>query len=81
MSGKGTLFSWTIIQEAPAPGFRDRLPLIVGIVELAEQPHLLLAANLLEIAPEDLRLGMALEVVFEAVTEDATLPQFRPVKG
>ncbi|MBK8629438.1 MAG: OB-fold domain-containing protein [Sphingomonadales bacterium] len=81
VSGKGTLFSWTIIQEAPAPGFRDRLPLIVGIVELAEQPHLLLAANLLEIAPEDLRLGMALEVVFEAVTADVTLPQFRPVKG
>jgi uncharacterized OB-fold protein len=81
VSGKGTLFSWTIIKEAPAPGFRDRLPLIVGIIELAEQPHLLLAANLLNVAPDALTLGMPLEVVFETVTEDCTLPQFQPVKG
>jgi uncharacterized OB-fold protein len=81
VSGKGTLFSWTVLKEAPAPGFRDRLPLIVGVIELAEQKHLVLAANILEASVEDLKLGMPLEVVFEKITEDCTLPQFRPVKG
>ena len=79
VSGKGSLFSWTIIKEAPAPGFRDLVPLIVGIVELDEQKHLLLPANILGLAPEDLKLGMKLEVEFEQITGDCALPQFRPV--
>lgn len=78
VSGRGTLFSWTVIKEAPAPGFRDKVPLIVGIVELAEQPHLLLAANIQSIAAEDLRIGLPLAVSFEQVTADCALPQFHP---
>jgi uncharacterized OB-fold protein len=81
VSGKATLFSWTVLHEAPAPGFRQMLPLIVGVVELAEQAHLVLGANLLDVRVEDLCLGMPLEVVFEQVSEDCTLPQFRPAKG
>lgn len=78
VSGQATLFSWSIIREAPAPGFRDRLPLIVGIVELAEQPHLLMVANILGLAEADLRLGLPLQVEFEPVDDECTLPQFRP---
>jgi uncharacterized protein len=80
VSGKGTLFSWTVLQEAPAPGFRHMLPLIVGVVELAEQEHLVLGANILEVRVDELKLGMPLEVVFEQVTDLCTLPQFRPVR-
>lgn len=81
VSGKGVLHSWTVIQEAPAPGFRRMLPLIVGVVELAEQPHLVLGANILEAHPDGLRLGMELEVVFEKLNDECTLPQFRPVRS
>ena len=81
VSGKATLFAWSIIKEPPAPGFVGRVPLIVALVELAEQPHLLLSANILEADAADLRLGMPLEVVFETVTEECALPQFRPVGG
>lgn len=77
VSGRGQLFSWTIVNEAPAPGFRDRLPLMVGIVELAEQEHLLLAANIFGAAAADLRLGQQVEVWFEPLSKDCTLPQFR----
>ncbi len=81
VSGKATLFSWTVLQEAPAPGFRHMLPLIVGVVELAEQAHLVLGANILEARVDELKLGMPLEVVFERVSDDCTLPQFRPARG
>lgn len=80
VSGKATLAAWTVIKEAPAPGFRHMLPLIVGVVELAEQEHLVLGANVLEAGVEELRLGMPLEVVFEKLTDECTLPQFRPVR-
>lgn len=81
VSGKASLHSWTVLREPPAPGFRDRVPLIVGLVELAEQEHLLMGTNILEARPEELRLGLPLEVVFESVTQDCTLPQFRPLRG
>jgi uncharacterized OB-fold protein len=80
-SGRGRLHSWTVLTDAPAPGFVGRLPLVVGVVELAEQEGLLMVANLLEAEPAELRLGLPLEVAFEAVTADCVLPQFRAVKA
>jgi len=81
VSGKATLFSWSVIKEAPAPGFRDMLPLIVGMVELVEQPHLLLMANILGASEGELKLGMALQAEFENLTDDCAVPQFRAVRG
>jgi hypothetical protein len=52
------------------------VPLIVGIVELAEQPHLLMVANLLELEEAELTLGLPLRVTFEQVSDECTLPQF-----
>jgi uncharacterized protein len=78
VSGRGSLFSWTVIEHPPAPGFRDLVPLIVGVIQLVEQPHLLMVANVLDTRTQDLKLGLPLEVVFERVTDDCTLPQFRP---
>ena len=75
------LHAWTVLTDAPAPGFRERLPLIVGIVELAEQEGLLMTANILDAEPGALRLDMPLEVSFERVTDQCTLPQFRPAAG
>lgn len=80
-SGKGRLHAWTVLADAPAPGFQDRLPLIIGVVELAEQEGLLMIANILEAEARDLRLDMPLEVTFETLAEDCVLPQFRPQVG
>ena len=81
VSGEATLFSWTVIHHSPGPGFAGMLPLLVGIVELAEQPHLLLVANLLGCSAEGLSLGMPLRVEFERIGEDCMLPQFRAIGG
>ena len=76
-SGRGALHAWTVLHDAPAPGFADRLPLIIAVVELDEQAGLMLGANLIDAAPADLRLGLAVEGAFETVTPEGTLPQFR----
>lgn len=79
--GQATLFSWTVIHHSPGPAFEDKLPLLVGIVELVEQPHLLVVSNLLGCRSEDLKLGMPLLVEFERIGKDCALPQFRPAGG
>ena len=57
-------------------------PYIIAWVELAEQEHLILTSNLVEIEAEDVRLDMEVEVVFEKhPDEEIWFPLFRPVSG
>lgn len=76
-SGKGRLYSY-IINHLPSPGFKP--PFTVAIVELEEGPRLM--TNLLDIDPDPakLELDMPLEVTFEKLTDEISLPQFRPAK-
>jgi uncharacterized OB-fold protein len=76
-SGRAILYSY-VINHRPAPGFQDDGPYAIAVVELEEGPRMM--TNIVDCAqtPEALALDMALEVVFEAITDDITLPKFRP---
>ena len=73
-SGRGTLYSYSIVHRAPAPGFA--VPLVLAVVELEEGPAMM--SNLVGCAHEDIRIGMALQVRFEPVAERVHLPRFAP---
>ncbi|NKC10984.1 MAG: DNA-binding protein [Gammaproteobacteria bacterium] len=77
-SGKGTLYSY-IINHLPTPGFEP--PFAVAVVELEEGPRMM--SNILDCPPTPaaLQLDMALEVTYEKLNEDITLPQFKPAGG
>jgi uncharacterized OB-fold protein len=75
-SGRGTVYSFTVTHQNQAPGFREELPYVLAIVELAEGPRLM--TNLVECAPDAVRIGQPVEVVFDAVTPEVTLPKFWP---
>ena len=47
-------------------------------MELEEQAGLLLTSNILDCPTDQVRIGMLVEVTFEEVTEEVSLPQFRP---
>lgn len=74
-SGKGRLYSY-IINHLPSPGFTP--PFVVAIVELDEGVRLM--SNLLEVEPDPtkIELDMPLEVTFEKLSDEITLPQFKP---
>lgn len=80
VSGRASLHSWTVLHDPPSPGFRDRLPVILAVVELEEQARLLMSSNLIGIAPGDLRIGLKVKARFEDVTDDCTLVQFGPAE-
>lgn len=77
VSGKGKLHTYTIFHQLYHPAFKDDIPYNAAIIELDEGP--LLLSNVVQCKNEDLKLGMPLEVTFEDVTEDVTLPKFKPV--
>jgi len=77
-SGRGTISTWTVVHQPWFPAFRDDLPYNVVQVELEEGPRL--TANVVGVHHTALRVGMSVRVVFDAVTEDMTLPRFAPVE-
>jgi uncharacterized OB-fold protein len=81
VSGKGTIYSYSIMHQVGNPGFEKELPYAVVIVELAEQKGLYTVSNLRDCPIGQIRIGMPVEVLFEDVTPEVTLPQFRPAKG
>ena len=74
-TGRGTLHSY-VISHRPAPGFDP--PYAIAIVELEEGPRLMSNISGVPQTPEALQLDMALEVEFEAVSDEISLPLFRP---
>ncbi len=74
-TGKGTIYSWVTYRESPHPGFKA--PYSVVLVELEEGMRLV--SNMVDIKPEEISIGMPVEVVFDDVAEGITLPKFRKV--
>lgn len=76
--GKGKVYSYTAVYQAGHPGFKNEVPYIFAVIKLDEGPHIM--TNIIDCKPEDCKIDMPVEVVFADVTEDITLPKFRPVK-
>jgi uncharacterized OB-fold protein len=78
LSGRGTIYTFIIVHRPQHPAFFADAPYNVAIVELEE--GLRMHTNILECPSEELRVGMPVEVVFEKVDDEVTLPKFRPVR-
>jgi len=78
VSGRGTIYSYTVGTQAFDPWFGNRLPYVLAVVELEEQSHLKLVTNIVDCDEPLVRVGMPVEVAFERVTAEITLPMFRP---
>jgi uncharacterized OB-fold protein len=71
------VFTFTVARRPTHPGLADRVPYVIAVVELEEGPKL--TANLVGIDPDDVEIGLSVEVAFEDVG-DTTLVQFRPTR-
>ena len=77
MSGFGTVYSFTIVRQAFDPAFLAEVPYVVALVELDEQPGLLVLANVVDTDIDAVDIGLRVEVTFED-RDGHVVPQFRP---
>jgi uncharacterized protein len=75
VSGRATVHSFTVNHQ-PWDGVGDVY--VIGLVEIDEQPDVRLTTNIVDIDPDDVRIGMPVEVVFEDHAP-VFVPLFRPV--
>ena len=77
-SGKATLHSY-VINQRPHPAFEG--PYSIAVVELEEGPRMMTNIINVDQTPEALQLDMPLEVVFEPLDDEISLPYFQPEGG
>ncbi|WP_052404836.1 Zn-ribbon domain-containing OB-fold protein [Bacillus rubiinfantis] len=72
-SGKGTVYSFVIYYRSVHPGFE--VPYGVVLVELVEGVRII--SNMVDCKPEEIYIGMPVELVVDQVWEDLALPKFK----
>ncbi|MFZ0887620.1 MAG: Zn-ribbon domain-containing OB-fold protein [Candidatus Binataceae bacterium] len=77
-SGRATVYTFTVTYQNQAPGFRESIPYIMAYVELEEGLKVL--TNIIDCRPEQVKIGMPVEVVYEDITDEVTLAKFRPAR-
>jgi len=77
VSGRAKVYSFVIFHRAYHKAFEKDLPYAVAVIELKEGPRLL--SNIVGITPDQICCDMPVEVTFEDITPDTTLPKFRPI--
>ena len=79
LSGRGTVRSFSVVHHSAVPSFKDDLPYVVAVIALeGTDDHADISSNIVGCPWEDVKVGMPVEVVFNDVSAEATLPQFRP---
>lgn len=74
-SGRGSLYSFTVTHVA-TQGFEGKTPYVIGLIELDEGVRII--ANLLNVTPESVKIGMRLRVAWETIGDDVAYFAFEP---
>ncbi len=77
VSGKGKVFSFVVFHQRYHPAWEGDVPYDVTLVELEEGPRML--TNVVGVKPDEIKVGLPVEVAYDDVTPEATLPKFRPL--
>ena len=77
-SGRGTVYSFSILHRSGSPGFEDDVPYVVALVDLEEGVRMM--ANVVNVASQQVEIGMPVSVTFERRADDFVVPQFEPAR-
>ena len=77
LRGTGTVYSWIVVHPPVLPAFASDAPYSVVLVQLDDDPMLRLVGQVVDVANDELAAGMPVEVVFDDVTPEITLPKWR----
>ncbi len=79
LSGRGEVYSYTIVHRPMAAD--QALPFVIAVIALADSGGLRMISNLVDVDPDAVAIGMAVELVWEDMSADLAVPRFRPARG
>ena len=75
-SGRGEVYTYSIVRQNQMPRFRNALPYVVAYVQLEEGPQLL--TNIVDCDPDTVSIGMSVRVDFVSTEGGLGVPRFVP---
>jgi uncharacterized protein len=77
----GTVYSFTVSRSVAMnfQGWQAELPVLMCLVDLDDGARMY--AQVTHCAPEDLHIGLRVQAHFEALSEEAGIPKFRPLQA
>jgi uncharacterized OB-fold protein len=78
LAGTGTVYTYTVVRQAFIPSLQDRLPYVVIAVDLDGSQGARMVSNLVDAEPEEVAVGMPVEVAWEDMGPELAVPRFRP---
>lgn len=79
VSGRGTVYTFAIVTQPLHAHWADQVPYNVVLVELEE--GIRIVSNLVDCPNESIYIGMPVTVVFEDVSDEISLPLFKPLSS
>ena len=79
VSGRATLYSFTVVHRAPTPELQGEAPYVVALVDLEEGVRLMARIRDVEPGADTPRIGEPLVLDYDDVAHEVTLPTFRRV--
>lgn len=76
VSGKGRVYTYTVIHQPVHPAFREEAPYLYAIIQLDEGPWIV--SNIVSCAIGDVTIDMPVVATFDDVAPEVTLVKFRP---
>lgn len=76
-SGKAKIYSYSVTMAGVEERFAEDLPYILALVDLEEGIRMM--TNIVDCKPDEVYIGMDVKVFFKDVTEEFSLPMFRPI--
>jgi uncharacterized OB-fold protein len=77
-TGHGVVYAFTIVRLHYSEAFKSDLPIVAILVELKDGGRILSTLEGVEADPKFIKIGMPVKVFFDRVSDDVTLPRFRP---
>ena len=78
-SGRGTLYTYSVVRQYLLPPFKDMLPYVTAMVDLEEGVRMM--TNIVDCDLDQIEIGMPLEVTFVKAREDLTVPYWKPARS
>lgn len=76
-SGRGKVYSYTVVHSYQPTEFAEDVPYVVAVIDLDEGVRMM--SNIVNCPTEAVKCDMEVEAIFEDVTDEITLPKFKPV--
>jgi enoyl-CoA hydratase/carnithine racemase/uncharacterized OB-fold protein len=75
-TGKAKIYTFTVMLDQVEPKFMGDLPYVIAMVDLDE--GIRMTTRIVNCKPENVAIGMSVEVVFQEVSPECSLPMFQP---